>query len=131
MNEESGRVARRRLPGIGQIVSESVGDLGGVLRLVPDIANYLRAISFHTKHMDVEVTGMHAAVERLDVELRELRAEIAELDARMGTVADAVERLEPHIADVNMAMRPFRRARAKLPGRPHDDGGPLHESASG
>jgi hypothetical protein len=36
----------------------------------------------------------------------------------MAAVETAVTRLEPHIADVNLVMRPLRRARARLPTRP-------------
>ncbi len=35
-------------------------------------------------------------------------------------VATAVARLEPHVADVKLAVRPLRRARARLPMRPVD-----------
>jgi hypothetical protein len=37
----------------------------------------------------------------------------------MASVESAVIRLEPHIADVNLAMRPLRRVRGRLPSRPH------------
>jgi uncharacterized protein YoxC len=116
MDEEPERRARRRLT-IGGLLSDGVGDLGQLVRLVPEIASALRAIQKHTKNMDLEVTGMHASVERLEVEVRQLRSQIAELDNRMGTVAAAVVRLEPHIQDVNLAMRPLRRARSRFPGR--------------
>jgi hypothetical protein len=127
---------RRRRPGIGQIVSGSVGDIGSVLRLVPDIANYLRSISFHVKHMDIEVGAMVSGVRDLNEEMREMRAEIhglraliIDLDERMKTVADAVERLEPHIADVNLAVRPLRRAGARFRGRPVEAPKELPEAA--
>jgi uncharacterized protein YoxC len=122
MDEQFEGRARRRIPTIGQLVSEGVGDLGQLVRLVPEIASALRSIQKHVKSMDFEVIGMHASVERLEVEIRELRTEIRELDGRMGTVADAVTRLEPHIQDVNLAVRPFRRARSRLGGsRPLED----------
>jgi uncharacterized protein YoxC len=117
MNDPSDRPGRRRIPTLGQLVSDGVGDVAGFLRVLPEIAVSLRAIRKHTEHMDAEVTGMHAAVERLDDEVVELRAQIAELDGRMATVADAVTRLEPHIQDVNLAVRPLRRARARMAGR--------------
>ena len=67
--------------------------------------------------MDNEVTGMHASVERIEVEMRELSSRISALDARMESVEGAIGRLEPYVADLNLAIRPLRRARARLPGR--------------
>lgn len=104
---------RRRFP--------PIGDLGAAvnpLRLLAEITADLRSIRKHTISMDREVTGMHASVERIEVEMRELTARISDLDQRMASVESAVIRLEPHIADVNLAMRPLRRVRGRLPGRP-------------
>jgi chromosome segregation ATPase len=118
MDEDSQRGGRR--PSIGRFVADSVGDLGSAvnfLRVLPDIATDLRAIHEHTANMDREVTGMHAAVERLDVQMSALREKIGDLENRMAAVEGAVARLEPHVADVNLAMRPLRRVRARLPRR--------------
>jgi chromosome segregation ATPase len=103
---------RRRFPPIGDI-----GAAVNPLRVLAEVAADLRSIRKHTISMDREVTGMHASVERIEVEMRDLTARISELDQRMASVESAVIRLEPHIADVNLAMRPLRRARARLPGR--------------
>ena len=81
------------------------------------MASDLRSIRKHTTSMDNEVTGMHASVERIEVEIRELSGRIGALDERMASVEGAIGRLEPHVADVNLAIRPLRRARARLPGR--------------
>jgi len=119
---------RRRFP--------PLGDLGAAvnpLRLLSEVAADLRSIRKHTISMDREVTGMHASVERIEVEMRELTARITDLDGRMASVESAVIRLEPHIADVNLAMRPLRRARARVPTRPQADEPQVgeHESATG
>jgi hypothetical protein len=101
-----------------------IGDLGSAinpLRLLSEVAADLRSIRRHTISMDREVTGMHASVERMEVEMRELTARITDLDGRMASVEAAVGRLEPHIADVSLAMRPLRRARARFPTRPQAD----------
>jgi hypothetical protein len=82
------------------------------------VASDLRSIRKHTTSMDNEVTGMHASVERIEVEMRELSGRIGALDQRMESVEGAIGRLEPYVADLNLAMRPLRRARARLPGRP-------------
>jgi chromosome segregation ATPase len=107
---------RRRFPPIGDI-----GSAVNPLRLLAELAADLKSIRKHTISMDREVTGMHASVERIEVEMRELTARISHLDERMASVESAVIRLEPHIADVNLAMRPLRRVRGRLPSRPHTE----------
>jgi hypothetical protein len=116
---------RRRFPPIGDL-----GSAVNPLRLLSQVAADLRSIRGHTISMDREVTGMHASVERIEVEMRELTARITELDGRMASVEAAVIRLEPHIADVNLAMRPLRRARARLPNRPQPDAPDVGEDES-
>ena len=72
---------------------------------------------------------MHASVERIEVEIADLTERITIdlteritiLGGRMESVEAAVVRLEPHIANVNLAVRPLRRARARLPGRPETE----------
>ena len=106
----------RRIPGLGEL-----GSAVNPLRLLSQVAADLRSIRKHTISMDREVTGMHASVERIEVEMRELTSRITELDERMGSVESAVIRLEPYIADLNLAIRPLRRARARFPNRPVSD----------
>jgi len=106
---------QRRFPGLGDL-----GAQVNPLRLLAQVAADLRAISRYTKSMDHEVTGMHASVERIEVEMRELSARIGALDRRMESVEGAIGRLEPYVADLNLAIRPLRRARARLPGRSDD-----------
>jgi hypothetical protein len=64
--------------------------------------------------MDPEMVGMHAAVERIEGQMGDLNVRIGELADRMSDVERAVARLEPHVADVNLAVRPLRRARARI-----------------
>jgi hypothetical protein len=45
---------------------------------------------------------------------------VAELSDPMAALEDAGTRLEPQVADVTLAVRPLRRARARLPMRPAD-----------
>jgi chromosome segregation ATPase len=115
----------RRFPGLGDL-----GASVNPLRLLSQLAADLNSIRRHTVSMDREVTGMHASVERIEVEMRELSVRIGALDDRMASVESAVERLEPHVADMNLAIRPFRRARARLPGRPQADAPELGEDES-
>jgi chromosome segregation ATPase len=103
---------RRRFAGLGDL-----GAQVNPIRMLAEVAADLRSIRKHTISMDREVTGMHASVERIEVEMRELSARIGALDDRMESVEGAIGRLEPHIADVSLAIRPLRRARARLPGR--------------
>jgi hypothetical protein len=49
--------------------------------------------------------------------MKTLNERVQDLGDRMAAVETAVTRLEPHVADVNLAMRPLRRARARLPTR--------------
>jgi phage shock protein A len=116
---------RRRFPQLGDL-----GAAANPLRLLAEMAADLRSIRKHTISMDREVTGMHASVERLEVEMRELTARITDLDRRMESVESAVVRLEPHIADVSLAMRPLRRARARFPNRPQADSPDVGEDES-
>lgn len=60
------------------------------------------------------MVGMHAAVRRIEAEIAVMSGRIEELGEHMNAVGHAVERLEPHVADVNLAMRPLRRARARM-----------------
>jgi hypothetical protein len=123
---------RRRLPGIGGMVTDSIGDVLSLLSALPEIAGYLRDIHTRVGHMDDEVTGMHAAVERLDGEVRELRAEIAALTSGIGSVVDGVGRLEPHVADLSRIARPLQRVRTRLGGnRPQDTGAHGADAAVG
>jgi chromosome segregation ATPase len=101
---------RRRIPALGDL-----GAAANPLRLLSELAADLRVISKHTVHMDREVTGMHASVERIEDEMRALTDRIGALDERMAAVEGAVERLEPYVADLNLALRPLRRARARFP----------------
>jgi hypothetical protein len=103
------RHRRGPLAPLGRIVADSVGELN-FLRVLPVLAAHLKAIRRYTEHMDDEVTGMHASVVRMEGEIRLLREDISGLEQRIG-------RLEPYLEDVNRAVRPFRRARARLPGR--------------
>ncbi len=112
---------RRRIPGLGEL-----GAQVNPIRILAEVAADLRSIRKHTISMDREVTGMHASVERIEVEMRELSARIGALDDRMESVEGAIGRLEPYVADLNLAIRPLRRARARLPGR--SDGNAAEEA---
>jgi hypothetical protein len=120
--EEPAENPRRRLPGLGSLLGDSVGDVVSLLSALPEIAGYLRSIHGHIKNLDAEVIGMHAAVERLDVGMAELRAEVSTLNAEVITMRDSVERLEPHVADLSKVARPFKRVRSRLAGS--GDSGP-------
>ena len=87
------------------------------MRLLPEVVGQLRRISRFTESMATEVRGMHAAVVRLEHEVQGLRQDVVQLDHRMEAVEQTVGRLEPAIADMNLAVRPLRRARARLPHR--------------
>jgi len=115
----------RRFPGLGDL-----GASVNPLRLLSQLAADLGSIRRHTISMDREVTGMHASVERIEVEMRELTSRITDLDERMASVESAVVRLEPYIADLNLALRPLRRARARFPTRPATDAPDIGEDES-
>jgi len=108
--------APRRGP-LGRVLGESIGGLDQLLRLLPEVVGQLRRISRYTESMATEVRGMHAAVVRLEHEVQGLRQDVVGLDHRMEAVEETVARLEPSIADMNLAVRPLRRARARLPRR--------------
>jgi hypothetical protein len=121
-DSSDGARQHRRLPPLGRLLSESLGDLN-VLRLLPEVTSHLRAIRRFTESMDNEVRGMRLGVERLEVQVEGLKDQVASLDARCVEIETRMARLEPYIADVNLAIRPLRRARARLPQR-GVDGGP-------
>jgi predicted nuclease with TOPRIM domain len=107
---------------LGRVIGEPLADLVSTARflstVLPEVARELRAIRTHVASMDPEMVGMHSAVQRIEGEIRTLNGRIDELSEHMAAVETAVTRLEPHIADVNLVMRPLRRARARLPTRP-------------
>jgi hypothetical protein len=113
--EQHGRL---RLPALGKILGEPLADLVAAAaflrRVLPDIAADLSAIRTHVGSMDPEMVGMHAAVERIEGQMGDLNNRMGELAERMSDVEHAVARLEPHVADVNLAVRPLRRARARM-----------------
>lgn len=111
----------RRRPPLGRLLADGLGDLN-VLRLLPEVTSHLRAIRRFTQSMDSEVRSMNAGVRRLGVQLEELKGQVAQLDSRVGEMEERVGRLEPHLADVSLAIRPLRRARARLPQRGVDGG---------
>lgn len=104
---------------VGRVIAEPLADLVSTARflskVLPEVAQELRAIRIHVASMDPEMVGMHSAVRRIEGDIKTLNDRIDELSAHMAGVETAVERLEPHIADVNLVMRPLRRARARLP----------------
>jgi chromosome segregation ATPase len=115
---ESERRDTWRLPTVGRILTDSLGDLRAAAtflrRVLPEIAKDLSHIRDHVEVVDRETTGMHASVERIEIEIGALSGRISELGERMQAVEEAVVRLEPHVAEVNLAVRPFRRARARF-----------------
>lgn len=106
---------------LGRVIGEPLADLVSTARflsrVLPDVARELRAIRIHVASMDPEMVGMHGAVRRIEGDIKTLNGRIDELSEHMAAVEMAVTRLEPHVADVNLAMRPLRRARARLPTR--------------
>ncbi len=103
-------------------------------RMLPEIAADLGAIRGHVASMDPEMIGMHAAVRRIEGEIVQMSGRITELSEHMNAVEEAVARLEPHVADVNLAVRPLRRARARMrPPADRGEVGPDHadETAEG
>ena len=83
--------------------------------MLPEVARELGAIRIHVTSMDPEMVWMPRAGRRIHGEIKSLNGRVDELSEHMAGVETAVTRLEPHIADVNLAMRPLRRARARLP----------------
>jgi predicted nuclease with TOPRIM domain len=109
---------------LGRVIGEPIYDLVSTARflstVLPEVARELRAIRKHVASMDPEMVGMHRAVQRIEGEMKSLNERIDDLGDHMAAVETAVTRLEPHVADVNLAMRPLRRARARLPTRQTD-----------
>jgi chromosome segregation ATPase len=107
-----------RLPPLGRVLGEPLADLAAAAaflrRGLPEIAADLSAIRTHVGSMDPEMVGMHASVERIEGQMGDLNDRIGELAERMADVERAVERLEPHVKDVNLAVRPLRRAWARV-----------------
>jgi chromosome segregation ATPase len=104
------------LPPLGRLLSDSLGDLN-VLRLLPEVTSHLRAIRRFTEGINAEVAGMHAGVVRLEGQVAELKTEVSGLNERVFAMEQRLGALEPHVADMSLAIRPLRRARARLPQR--------------
>jgi hypothetical protein len=107
-----------RLPSLGKVLGEPLADLVAAAaflrRVLPEIAADLGAIRTHVGSMDPEMVGMHASVERIEGQMGALNDRIGDLAQRMADVEHAVERLEPHVKDVNLAVRPLRRAWTRM-----------------
>lgn len=107
---------------LGRVLGEPLLDLVATARflstVLPEVVRELHAIRGHVASMDPEMVGMHGAVQRIEGDMQTLNERVQDLGDRMAAVETAVARLEPHVADVNLAMRPLRRARARLPPRP-------------
>ncbi len=124
---ELDHAGRLRLPSVGRILQDLASGAAFLRRVLPEIAADLQAIRGHVASMDPEMLGMHAAVKRIEGEIAEMSGRIEELGEHMMAVEQAVERLEPHVADVNLAMRPLRRARARMRPAPERQDGTLDD----
>lgn len=105
---------------LGEPLSDLVATAHLLTTVLPAVVRELRSIGGHVASIDPEMVGMHKAVQRIESDMKVLSERIEELGDHMAAVETAVIRLEPHIADVNLAVRPLRRARARLPLRPAD-----------
>ena len=109
-------------PPLGRVIGEPLFDRVATARflstVLPEVVRELRAIRGHVASMDPEMVGMHGAVQRIEGDMKILNERVQDLGDHMAAVETTVTRLEPHIADVNLVMRPLRRARARLPTRP-------------
>ncbi len=122
--EEAGQTRGWMRSPLGRVLAEPLVDLLATARflsrVLPEVVRELRAIRGHVASIDPEMIGMHRAVMRIEDDMQTLNQRLGELSQRMAAVETAVARLEPHVADVNLAVRPLRRARARLPTRPID-----------
>jgi hypothetical protein len=90
-----------------RLVLGALADLQAVaqsVRVLPEVAGYLRTIEARVESMDREVARMRQAVEELHPGVDGLR--------------EAVDRLEPGIEDLRRAATPMRRIGARFRRQP-------------
>jgi hypothetical protein len=99
--------------GIGSI-SESIRIIRDSVALLPDLLEKLEGIEEGVRFMADEVHKMRLGVDSLGGEVEGVRTAVAPLVPHMDRVAERVERLEPRLEDLSLALHPFRRAGSKF-----------------
>jgi hypothetical protein len=93
-----------RLPG-----AQDLAELARLPAILADIAESLVAIRAMVASLDEEVATMRRSVDVIGGTVDSMRESVMPLDERLREVHSGFDRLEPAIADISRALRPWRR----------------------
>jgi hypothetical protein len=86
-----------RLQALVGAMAADVRSMAQAVSVLPDVALTLETIRARVENLDAEVTQMRRAVQEIQLEVGGLR-----------------EGVEPHMADLSRAVRPFKRVSGRL-----------------
>lgn len=110
-------------------ISETMTTIRDSVALLPDIARTLAEIEEGVNFMGREVHTMRKGVDALGVEVRGMRESVEPMVSHLDIVAERIERLEPKLEEVSLAIHPLRRASGKL-GRRRAVNGDVPDAAT-
>jgi hypothetical protein len=105
-------------------ILEAMGEIRDSLALLPKVAGSLAEIEAGVKFMADEVHTMRTGVDALGVEVKGMRGAVDPMVAHLDVVAERIERLEPRLEGMSLAIHPLRRATGKLGRRRGANGEP-------
>ena len=104
-------------------VARRAPDLMTIPRLLGGALNDLRTIADGMAVRPRRLTtlnGIQAKVDSLDDEVKRMRASVDGMGGDVGELREGIERLEPHLEDVNRVAHPLRRLGDRRRGRSED-----------
>ena len=98
-------------------IGETMRTIRDSVALLPAVAETLGRIEEGVRFMGDEVHTMRKGVDSLGVEVRGMRESVEPIVAHLDIVAARIERLEPKLDEVSLAIHPLRRATGRLSRR--------------
>lgn len=95
-------------------ISDTIRTIRESVEILPDVAATLGQIQAGVERMGDEVHLMRKGVDTLGVEVRGMRESVEPIVSHLDIVAERIERLEPKLEEVSLAIHPLRRATGKL-----------------
>ena len=95
-------------------ISETMKVMRDSVAILPEVAKTLEKIHKATRSMADEVHLMRVGVDDLGEEVKGMRVAVEPLVSHLDHVAERIERLEPRLEDLSLALHPLRRATGKL-----------------
>ena len=95
-------------------ISETMKVMRDSVAILPEVAKTLGKIHKATQSMADEVHLMRVGVDDLGEEVKGMRVAVEPLVSHLDYVAERIDRLEPRLEDLSLALHPLRRATGKL-----------------